>query len=74
MINNYSGLNGSKYFFPDGSQNYLVFQLLSSYFGSKNCNNGSWKSKGMSEKSIEPPSTADNSFDLDVIFSYCKEK
>ena len=36
--------------------------------------NGSWKSKGMSEKSIEPPSTTDNSFDLDVIFSYCKEK
>ena len=35
LINKYSFLNIGKYFSLDGSQNYLVFQPLSSYFTSK---------------------------------------
>ena len=74
LINKCNILNSFKYFSLDRSQNCLVFQPLSSCFGSKNGKNGSWQSKGMSEESIKPPSTTDNSFDLDVIFSYCQER
>ena len=74
LINKCNILNSFKYFSLDRSQNCLVFQPLSSCFGSKNGKNGSWQSKGMSEESIKPPSTTDNSFDLDAIFSYCQER
>ena len=36
MINNYSIFNGEKYFFSNGLQNYLVFQLFISHFLTKN--------------------------------------
>ena len=51
------------YFEDDGTQSYLVFQLVSGYF--KTVANTSkvtaWKSKGLSDKGIKPPSTSDNS-------------
>ena len=65
---------GGKYFGENGSQNYLAFQLFSLYFTSKNGKIGSWQSKVLSEESITPPSTADNSFDWEIICSYDKGK
>ena len=50
------------YFEDDGTQSYLVFQLVSGCF--KTVANTSkvttWKSKGLSDKGIKPPSTSDN--------------
>ena len=50
------------HFEEDGTQNYLVFQPLNKYF--KVITNtdyvSSWKSKGLSAKSIKPPATSDS--------------
>ena len=47
--------------FEDGdTQNWLVFQPLQRYFKNVSANNSnilSWKSKGMSDESIETPTT-----------------
>ena len=49
--------------FEDGTQNYLVFQSINIYF--KVIANAkyiwSWKSKGLSDETIRPPATSDNS-------------
>ena len=54
---------GKNYFEEDGTQNYLVFQPLSRYF--KHIANIfyilSWRSKGLSDETIKPPATSDNS-------------
>ena len=51
------------HFGEDGIQNYLVFQPMYRYF--KMITNtdyiSSWKSKGLSDESIKPPTTSDNS-------------
>ena len=54
---------GKSNFGEDGTQDYLVFQLMCRYF--KMITNSdyisSWKSKGLSNESIKPPTTSDNS-------------
>ena len=54
---------GKSHFEEDGTQNYLVFRSLNKYF--KLIANtdyvSSWESKGLSAKTIKPPSTSDNS-------------
>ena len=54
---------GKSYFEEDGTQNYSVFQPISRYF--KIVTNtdyvSSWKSKGLSDESVTPPTTSDNS-------------
>ena len=54
---------GKSHFEEDGTQNYLVFQPMYRYF--KMITNtetiSSWKSKGLSNESIKPPTTSDNS-------------
>ena len=54
---------GKSHFEEDGTQNYLVFQPPDKYF--KLVANAkyisSWKSKGLSDKTIETPATSDNS-------------
>ena len=54
---------GKSHFEEDGTQNYLVFQPMCRYF--KMITNtdyiSSWKSKGLSDESIKPPTTSDNS-------------
>ena len=61
---------GKSYFEEDGTQNYLVFQPISRYF--KIIINtdyvSSWKSKGLSDESITPPTTSGNS--LNPALSY----
>ena len=54
---------GKSHFQEDGTQNYLIFQPLIKNF--KVINNtdyiSSWKSTGLSDESIKPPTTSHNS-------------
>ena len=58
-----SYFRGKSYFEEDGGQNYLVFQPICRYF--KIIANtkyiSSWKSKGLSDETITPYTTSDNS-------------
>ena len=62
------------HFEEDGIQNYLVFQPMYRYF--KVIANtryiSSWKSKGLSDESIKPPATSDNS--LTSLINYLGDK
>ena len=51
------------YFEEDGTQNYLVFQPVQRYFKVIANTNyiSEWKSKGLSDETIKPPATSDNS-------------
>ena len=62
--------NGKGYFEEDGTPNYLIFQPLNKYFKvSGNLHYVlSWTSKGLSNESIKPPTTSDNS--LTPIWNY----
>ena len=55
------GARDKKYFEEDGTQNYLVFQPISRYFRINGKYILSWKSKGLSDETIMPYSTSDNS-------------
>ena len=59
LTNEYSILNGGKYFSLDELQNYLVFiSIIRIYSISKDDNDSKiefWKSTGMSEESIKNP-------------------
>ena len=54
---------GKRHFQADSAQNYLLFQPLNKYF--KIIANkkyiSSWQSKGLSDETIKPPATSDNS-------------
>ena len=56
---------GKSHFEEDGTQNYLVFQPIFRYFKINTIGVTnyvlSWKSKGLSDETIKPPSTSDNS-------------
>ena len=53
---------GKSYFEEDGTQNYIVFQPIHRYFKITNTKYiSSWKSKGLSDKTITPYATSDNS-------------
>ena len=64
------------HFEEDGTQNYLVFQSLNKYF--KLIANtdyvSSWESKGLSAKTIKPPSTSDNSLTPGVSYYVTKSR
>ena len=51
------------HFDENGTQNYLVFQQLNKYFQVITNTDyvSSWKSKGLSAESIQPPTTSYNS-------------
>ena len=52
---------GKSHFEEDGTQNYLVFQLMYRYFKTDSSYHiSSWTSKGLSNKSIKPPSAPNN--------------
>ena len=68
---------GKSYFEEDGTQNYLVFQLIYRYFKVFSITQYldyvlEWKSKGLSSKSFKPISTSDNS--LNPTLSYYSTK
>ena len=52
---------GKTHFEEDGTQNYLVFQPIRRYFKINGKYISSWKSKGLSEETITPYATSDNS-------------
>ena len=62
---------GKSHFQEDGTQNYLVFQSLNKHF--KVIANtdyvSSWKSRGLSAKTIKPPTTSDNSLNPALSYS-----
>ena len=51
---------GKSHFDEDGAQNYLVFQSISKYFTLNNKWITKWKSKGLSNESLEIVSTSNN--------------
>ena len=65
---------GKSHFEEDRTQNYLVFQPINRYF--KVIDNkkyiSSWKSKGLSDETIKPPATSDNS--LSPLIGYLGNK
>ena len=60
--------HGKHYFDEDNALNYWVFQPINKYFkvNTINATNyiSSWKSKGLSDESIKPPTTSDNCLTL----------
>ena len=52
---------GKSYFEEDGAQNYLVFQSIRRYFKINGKYISSWEFKGLSDKTITPYTTSDNS-------------
>ena len=58
-----SYFKGKSHFEEDGTQNYLVFQPMYRYFEKISNTDyiSSWKSKGISDQIIKPPTISDNS-------------
>ena len=70
-----SNFIGKNYFDEDGKQNYLVFPPIFRYFKVivvANVTNYvlSWKSKGLSDETVKPPSTSDNNLTPTISFYY----
>ena len=69
-----SYFRGKSHFEENGTQNYLVFQPINRYF--KVIANtkyiSTWKSKRLSDESIKPPATSDNS--LSLLINYLDNK
>ena len=65
---------GKSHFEEDGTQNYLVFQPINRYFKvlANTLYISSWKSKGLSDETIKPPVTSDNS--LTPLIDYLANK
>ena len=61
---------GKSHFEEDDVENYLVFQPLNKYFKVIASTNSisSWKSKGLSNETIKPPATSDNSVNPKVSY------
>ena len=72
MIKKYSIINGAKYFFSDGLQNFLVFISISKcrHLFSSTPKTYSLKSNGIPEESNKNTSTRDNSFVPKWIYGY----
>ena len=56
-----SYFRGKSHFEKDGAQNYLIFQPIIRYFRVNKKYILPWKSKGLSDKTITPCTTSDNS-------------
>ena len=61
---------GNSHFEEDGLQNYLVFQPLNKYFKIIASTNyvSSWQYKGLSDETVKPPATSDNSLNPKVSY------
>ena len=61
---------GKNHFEEDGTQNYLVFQPINRYLEviANTDYVSSWESKGLSNKTINPPDTSDNSLYPTLIY------
>ena len=65
---------GKTHFAEDGTQNYLVFQPTKRYFEviANTLYISSWKCKGLSDETVKPPVTFDNS--LTLLIDYLAKK
>ena len=66
-----SCFRGKSYFEDDGTQNWLVFQPIHRYFKTASDNPSiilSWKSKGLSDESINAPTTSNKLLDPSLDF------
>ena len=63
---------GKSYFDEDGTQNYLVFQSILVYFTLNSSWITKWKSKGLSNESLEVVSTSSNT--LNPLINYYGDK
>ena len=71
--------HGKSHFQDDGTQKWLVFQLINRYFKTVSFNDRnilSWKSKGLSDESIKNPTTTNNFLNpsLDYVGTRAKVK
>ena len=69
-------LRGKSDFEDDGNQNYLVFQTAYRYFKTViiDSNILLWKSKGLSDESIRPPSTSEKMLNPSVNYVSTKAR
>ena len=69
---------GKIHFEEDGVQNYVVFQPLNKFFKVITSANkkyvSSWQSKGLSDETIKPPASSDNSLNPKVSYYGAKAK
>ena len=67
---------GKSHFEEDGAQNYLVFQPLKKYCEVIASTNyvSSWQSKVLSDETIKPPATSDNSLNPKVSYYGAKAR
>ena len=70
-----SSFRGENYFDEDGTQNYLVFLPIFRYFNINMINNNTnyvllWKTKGLSDETIKPPTASDNSLTPTLSYYY----
>ena len=67
-------INSKDHFEKDGTQNYLVFQPMYKYFEKigKTDNILEWKSIGLSNEDIKPPTTSNNSLKYTGKIMYVK--
>ena len=78
--NDLSYYRGKQYFVEEsGKQNYLVFLPINKYFKLNSVVNAadyvlSWQSKGLSNESIKPPTTTDNSLTPELNYYGTKTK
>ena len=65
---------GKSHFVKDVTQNYIAFQPIQRYFNliANTQYISSWKSRGLSDQSVKPPSTSDNS--LSPLINYLGNK
>ena len=63
---------GKSYFDEDGTQNYLVFSSILEYFTLNSSKTTKWKSKGLSNESLEAVSSSSNT--LNPWINYYGEK
>ena len=67
---------GKSHFQENGTQNYLVFQPPNKYFKVIASTNyvSSWQSKGLSDETVKPPATSDNSLNPKVSYYGAKAR
>ena len=69
--------HGESHFKDDGTQNYLVFQMVYRYFKTVSANDSntlSWKSKWLSDESITPPTKSNKMLNPSVDYAGTKAR
>ena len=68
---------GKSHFEDEGTQNLLLLQPMQKYFKTVSASNSNillWKSKGLSDESIKPPTTSNKMLNPSVDFLVLKQE